>query len=42
MDSHSESLVVSGISKDPRQKLNILDTLRALSKIIQPEIKFIQ
>lgn len=41
VDSHSESLVVSGISKDPRQKLNILDTMRALSKIIQPEIKFI-
>ena len=39
-DSHSESLVVSGISKDPRQKLSIVETMKALSRIIKPEIRF--
>lgn len=40
IDSHTESIVVSDKPEDKRQNLSIVDTMKTLKKLIQPEIIF--
>jgi hypothetical protein len=41
LDSSSESLIISDKPSDKKQNLSIVDTMKTLKKIIQPEVKIL-